>query len=95
MAAGLGWWNEIDIERVVEIPSDVKEHAPARFTVQQRMRRTYNGLSPRVASSRGEGREGGPVAEAGALFLLNAWVSSGLIHSRRTGRDARQPRPHP
>jgi hypothetical protein len=71
---------------VVETPSDVKERAPARVTVQQRMRRTYNGLSPRVASSRGEGREGGPVAEAG--------VSSGLIHSRRTGRDARQPRPH-
>jgi len=69
MAARLGGGMKIDIERVVEIPSDVKEHAPARVTVQQRMRRTYNGLSPRVASSRGEGREGGPVAEAGLFFF--------------------------
>jgi hypothetical protein len=69
MAAGLRWGNEMDIERVVETPSDVKERAPARVTVQQRMRRTYNGLSPRVASSRGEGREGGPVAEAGLFFF--------------------------
>jgi hypothetical protein len=44
MAAGLRWGNEMDIERVVETPSDVKERAPARVTVQQRMRRTYNGL---------------------------------------------------
>ena len=70
MAARLGGGMKIDIERVVEIPSDVKEHAPARSTAQQRMRRTYNnGLSPRVASSRGEGREGGPVAEAGLFFF--------------------------
>jgi hypothetical protein len=35
----------------------------------------------------------GTVLPAGVL-RPRAWVSSGLIHSRQTGRDARQPRRH-